>query len=239
MGLLFIVILIISFVVVKIGAIAFELTGLQRSLAQFQAISCFTGTGFTTKESELITGNPQRRRIASVLMVLGRAGIVTLIATFVNSLRPDALITEITIPFLHLGLPSYLLPWINFIIIIVFVYVLYRIFAYTRLERKLTDILKARIVKREIIYPVSFEELLVATGGYGVSSIEICKDSPILNKTIVDAKLRSHDITVLVIERNGQTIPNPSANTKVLLEDRLICFGKLSNIRSKLCVIPK
>jgi len=86
---------------------------------------------------------------------------------------------------------------------------------------------------------VSFEELLVATGGYGVSSIEICKDSPILNKTIVDAKLRSHDITVLVIERNGQTIPNPSANTKVLLEDRLICFGKLSNIRSKLCVIPK
>ncbi len=237
--LLFIVILIISFVVVKIGAIAFELTGLQRPLAQFQALSCFTGTGFTTKEAELITGNPQRRRIASVLMVLGKAGLVTLIATFANSLRPNALITKFAIPFLPLGLPSYLLPWINLIIITVSVYVLYRIFTHTKFGRRLTDALKARIVKKELVYPVSFEELLVATGGYGVSSIEICKDSPILNKVIVETDLRSHDITILVIERNGETIPNPSAETKILLGDRLICFGKLGNIRSELCVIPK
>jgi len=59
---LFIAILIVSFIVVRIGAIAFELTGLEWSLAKFQALSCFTGTGFTTKEAELITGHPQRRR---------------------------------------------------------------------------------------------------------------------------------------------------------------------------------
>lgn len=236
--LIFIIILIVSFIVVRIGAIAFELTGLQWSLAKFQALSCFTGTGFTTKEAELITGNPQRRQIASVLMVLGKAGLVTLIATFANSLRADALITKFTIPPLHLIFPSRLLPWINLVIVIISAYIIYRIFAYTRFGRKLSDALKARIIKRKIVKPVSFEELFVATGGYGVSSIEICKDSPILNKAIIEANLRKQDITILAIEREGRTIPNPAANTKILLGDQLTCFGKLDNIRNSLYVVP-
>jgi len=52
---LFIVVLIASFIIVRIGAVAFQLTGLEWSLAKFQSLSCFSGTGFTTKEAELIT----------------------------------------------------------------------------------------------------------------------------------------------------------------------------------------
>ena len=65
---LFIIAIVAAFIIVRIGAIAFQLTGLEWSLAKFQALSCFTSTGFTTKEAELITGNPQRRRIASILI---------------------------------------------------------------------------------------------------------------------------------------------------------------------------
>ncbi len=220
--LLFIIILIVSFVVVRIGAIAFELTGLESSLAKFQALSCFTGTGFTTKEAELITGNPQRRHIASVLIVLGHAGFVTLIATFANSLRTDII-----------------MPWINLAILAIAVYIIYKIFTHTKFAGKLTDALRARIVKQEIIKPVTFEELMVLTGGYGVSSVEIGQNSPILNKTIIETDLRSHDIMILVIERNGETIPNPSADTRILLDDRVICFGRLSNIRKQLCLTPQ
>jgi Trk-type K+ transport system membrane component len=71
---LFIVTIAISFLVVRIGAIAFQLTGLEWALAKFQSLSCFSGTGFTTREAELITGNPQRRKIATSLMILGNAG---------------------------------------------------------------------------------------------------------------------------------------------------------------------
>ena len=237
--LLFIITIIISFIAVRIGAIAFELTGLEWSLAKFQALSCFSGTGFTTKEAELIVGNPQRRRIASILMVLGNAGLVTLIATFANSLRPATYLPKFTIPFLHLVFPSKLLPWINLTIIAVSIFAIYRFFTHTKFTKKITDLLRRRIIKKEIIKPVSFEELIVATGGYGVSSIEVCKDSPILNTMLKEADLRSYDITVLVIERNGETIPNPPANTKLALGDRLICFGKLENIRGQLCEIPK
>ncbi|MHC4153076.1 MAG: TrkA C-terminal domain-containing protein, partial [Planctomycetota bacterium] len=89
MGLfLFIIVLVVSFIAVRIGAIAFQLTGLNWELAKFQALSCFTGTGFTTRESELIVGHGQRRKIASVLMVLGNAGLVLMIASFATSLNP-------------------------------------------------------------------------------------------------------------------------------------------------------
>jgi len=232
--LLFIVAIAISFVVVRIGAIAFELTGLEWSLAKFQALSCFSGTGFTTKEAELITGNPQRRRIASILIVLGHAGLVTLIATFANSIRPSISMPKVTFHFL----PSGLMPWINLMIIIVAIYTIYKLFTNTKLVRRFTSTLREHIVTKEIIKPVSFEELVITTGGYGVSQIEIFKDSPIVDKTLLESDLRKLDISVLVIERKGDAIPNPQADTKILLGDKLICFGKLENIRKELYELP-
>ncbi|MFH1678054.1 MAG: TrkA C-terminal domain-containing protein [Candidatus Omnitrophota bacterium] len=235
---LFFIILIVSFTVVRIGAIAFELTGLEWSLAKFQALSCFTGTGFTTKESELITSNMQRRRIASTLIVLGHAGLVTLIATFANSLRTDIIIPRLRIPFLHSIIPSNLSPWINLTIIATVVYLIYKIFTNTSLSRILTHAIRSHIIKKEIIKAVTFEELVIATGGFGVSKIEICKNSPILDKSLLDSDLKKFGILVLAVERGEEIIPNPSADTKFFLGDRLICFGKLEDIRKEFCGSP-
>jgi len=230
---LFIIVLIISFIIVRIGAIAFQLTGLEWSLAKFQALSCFTATGFTTKEAELITSNPRRRRIASVLIVLGHAGLVTMIATFANSLRPPAIADKLSVPFLPFDIPEGVLPWINLTVLTVAIYIIYKVFTNTRFARRLTNILRARIVKRDIIKPVSCEELIVATGGYGVSKIKIRQDHPVLDKALSESELRKHDITVLAIIRADRTIPNPLADTKILSGDELVCFGKLGSIRKK------
>ena len=231
---LFIVVLVASFIIVRIGAIAFQLTGLEWSLAKFQALSCFSGTGFTTKEAELITTNKQRRRIASILMVLGNAGLVTLIASAAGTMTAhQALWAKLSEFFLPVAVPGYLLPWVNLAIIIVAVYVIYKASTNRRLAAKLTNYLRAKIVKREIFKPVSFEELLLLTGGYGVSKIDVYADSPILNKTLFDSGLRKEVITVLAIVRADETIANPPADTKILLGDELISFGKLENIRKK------
>ena len=90
--LLFIVALIVSIGVVRIGAVAFNLTGLEWSTAKFQALSCFSGTGFTTREAELVIASPRRRRIATYLIIIGHAGLVAMVATFANSLRPKLLV---------------------------------------------------------------------------------------------------------------------------------------------------
>lgn len=75
------------------------------------------------------------------------------------------------------------------------------------------------------------------TGGYGVSKIEIREDNPVSNKTLLESGLRSHGIIVLAIIKAGKTMPNPSADTKIVSGDKLVCFGNLDNIKNTICVV--
>ncbi len=236
---LFILTIIISFIVVRVGAIAFQLTGLEWSLAKFQALSCFSGTGFTTKESELITSNKQRRKIATILIILGNAGFVIMIATLASSLVPqETILSTLSESFLPFDIKPDLVKWVNLAIILIVVYVIYKVFTYEKFVRKMTTFLRKKIIKRELFQKVSFEELLLATGGYGISRITVSAGSPVLNKTLSKSLLREYDIMVLATVRGGETIPNPPANMKILLNDELICFGKLENIKNRISMNP-
>ena len=76
-----VVIITISLLVTKIAAAMLVNTGLSLHTAKFQARSAFTGVGYTTSESELITSHPSRRKIIGTLMLMGNAGIVTVMAS--------------------------------------------------------------------------------------------------------------------------------------------------------------
>jgi hypothetical protein len=77
------VVVSLSVLATRVGALALEATGLSADAARFQAQSMFTGVGFTTSEAESITWDPARRRVASWLMLLGNAGIVSIITSLV------------------------------------------------------------------------------------------------------------------------------------------------------------
>jgi len=76
-------VLVFSLLITRIATIALTYTGLSRQSAKFQARSAFTGVGFTTSESEKVVNHPVRRRILLLMMLVGNAGIVTVIATFI------------------------------------------------------------------------------------------------------------------------------------------------------------
>ena len=236
---LFIIVVIASFIIVRIGAIAFQLTGLEWSLAKFQSLSCFSGTGFTTREAELVTGHPQRRRIATVLIVLGNAGFITMIASVASAMNAQyalwAKLSESLLPIEKI--PPYLIRYVNLLIIILAIYILYKLSSNEKLIKKLTTFLRIKVIQKKLFKPVSFEELLMLAGGYGVSKIDVSSDNPLVDKTLAQSDLRKSDITVLAIVRNKETIPNPPAGTKILSGDELISFGQLENIRKR--CIPK
>ena len=75
--------------IVKLGSIAFQLTGMEPKMATFQALSAFTNTGFTTRASEKVVQNRPRRVIATVLITLGYIGIVGIIVTLSRSFAAD------------------------------------------------------------------------------------------------------------------------------------------------------
>jgi hypothetical protein len=224
---LFIVMLLVSFIAVRVGAIAFQLTGLEWSLAKFQALSCFSGTGFTTREAELIVGHPRRRQIASILMVLGNAGLVALIATFANSIRPRIAGSASWFSWLWGGFG----PFVNLLVMAIAIYGMFRFFTRSQAARRLTELLRSRVKASGIVEPVSFEELMVSTGGYGVVQAEIRDHSPFRDKSLAKSGLRDKDITVLVVRRPDESVPNPAANTRIHIGDRLLCFGKLDQMK--------
>ena len=184
----------------------------------------------------MITGDPRRRRIASILIVLGNAGIVTMIATAASALNPDqVLIARLSESILPVSIPSTMIPWVNLTVIVLGLLVIYMISTNRKIAGKFTLYLRKRIRKKDLLKPVSFEELLFLTGGYGISKIAVCENSPLIDKTLLESDLRKQDITVLAIVRGSETMPNPTALVTIHKGDDLIVFGNLHNIRSKVC----
>ena len=70
-----------SLLVNRIATVALVFTGVSKDLARFQARSAFTGSGYTTTESEVMMQHPVRRRIVMILMFAGSVGFVTIIAS--------------------------------------------------------------------------------------------------------------------------------------------------------------
>ncbi len=233
---IFLIVIVISFVVIKIGALAFELTGVQKSVASFQSLSCFTGTGFTTRESELITRSVQRRRIASFLIILGNAGFVTLIATAANTMR-TSWTESLSLPFSWSFLPHHARPFANLIFGIFFVYISYKLFTSSPSVQKIKNALRNQLLKRELGRPVTYEEFAHWTGGYGIVQVRVGENSPLLGRRLRQSNLRSYDITVLAIEKQGGIITNPHADIEMGLDDKLLCFGKPGDIKNRFGIV--
>ena len=82
--LLFSFIILLYWVITELFTFFFRLTGLPADKARFQVISLLTGTGFTTRESEIILSSRSRRRLARITMLFGYVFNVTIVSAFIN-----------------------------------------------------------------------------------------------------------------------------------------------------------
>jgi hypothetical protein len=231
-GVLFILVVIISFTVVRIGAIAFQLTGLSWSQAKFQALSCFTGTGFTTRESELIVGNSQRRRIASVMMVLGNAGLILLIATFANSLQPDVYLEHLTAPVMPDWIPYTFVPLANFLILLFAFLFVVRVFGRMHVSDRITSSLRRTLLRRRLLDSLSLEEPVLSSPHCAVLKIVVGERSHMIGTSL--SQIAAHDVEILALETGGKITTNPPGEMKLSLGDSLVCFGQAAQIRETL-----
>lgn len=70
---------------IEFFSVAFRLTGLASNKIKFQVASLFTGSGFTTAESELITNDTRRRKIAVACMYSGHIFSVIIMSLIINA----------------------------------------------------------------------------------------------------------------------------------------------------------
>ncbi|MFH1380764.1 MAG: TrkA C-terminal domain-containing protein [Candidatus Omnitrophota bacterium] len=204
----------ISVFVVKVAAVALKLTGLNEKKAYFQALSAFTGTGFTTKDSELIFEDELRRKIVIFLMILGNAGLITVITTIVISFEKGNMASLLS----------------NVGIVLVLFFILFKILTHKGVTKFLNDKIEARLEKRPIFQKRPIEEILRIAKNYGIAEVTIHDSCQDLGKTLSESSFRVNDILILAIERENSVIPTPRAADRIQVDDVLICYGKLSNI---------
>ncbi len=210
-----------ALICIRAGAVALELTGMEAEKARFQALSAFTNTGFTTREAEEITRIPLRRQIVTVLIVLGYAGTVTVIASFATSLfqRQLASLAEIAAIFAAL-------------------YVVYRIVASRGWTRRLTDAFRAALIRKYGIHAQSLEEMLNVGRGFGVVRARVGDDSPLVGRPLVELALKSRKVQILSIIRGNETISIPQGNDVLHGGDAIVCYGNLKEVRSIFFPVP-
>ncbi|MBN2186894.1 MAG: hypothetical protein JW732_05520, partial [Dehalococcoidia bacterium] len=136
--------IVVSFIVVQIGGLALELTGIEPDVARFQALSAFSGTGFTTREAERVVGHRTRRRIVTVLIILGNAGLVTVIAMLVASF------TQVT---------GYLWLFVRLAIIVGGIFGFYQLIIRSRVGHRILHWVRTPLVNRIIREMPAVEEI--------------------------------------------------------------------------------
>ena len=82
--LLFSFMVLLYWVIAELFTFFFRLIGLPAERARFQVISLLTGTGFTTRESQIIMTSTRRRRLARATMLFGYVFNVTIVSALIN-----------------------------------------------------------------------------------------------------------------------------------------------------------
>jgi len=193
-----VIVMFVSFLVVRASTIALMMTGMDSKRAGFQSLSAFTGTGFTTKEAELVMHHPQRRRIISWLMILGNAGIVTVIFTATSSIVVSGTARW-----------SIIIP-----IIAAAGFTLYMLTTHTNVGRRWDRFFERRITKSQLVEESTTEDLLHLIEGYGLIRVILTEDSPFIGSSLSDIRLKlpASELLILGLERGNHWIPVPKAN---------------------------
>ncbi|MCZ7534251.1 MAG: RimK family alpha-L-glutamate ligase [Acidimicrobiia bacterium] len=87
-------------------------------------------------------------------------------------------------------------------------------------------------IASQVTFPeLDIRQRLTVSTGYGVAELLVREGAEITGKTIAESGLRDRDITVLTLTRGTTVIPNPKVSRTLEPNDRLLCFGKLEEMR--------
>lgn len=247
------IIVSLSLAVNRIATVALMFTGLSKDAARFQSRSAFTGAGFTTSESELIVQHPVRRRIIMVLMFLGNAGLITVIATLMSGLvsldssnvRPAA---PVPIPATVTGEsesmdtaenPAQEINEVVFgttqtqrIVTRVLVLVLGLLFLWIIAISKWVDAQMFKVISWALVNFTSLEShdyhgILHLSEGFSVTELEVGSEHWVTGNNLAGLRLSAEGIQVLGVLRADKTyVGSPTGHTYIRNGDKMILYGQ-------------
>ena len=88
-------------------------------------------------------------------------------------------------------------------------------------------------IANQVAFPeIDVRQRLSVSTGYGVAELLVHTNADLVGKTMRESGLWERDITVLTLHRGTSVVPNPKKQVVLEAGDRLLCFGKLEEMRS-------
>jgi ribosomal protein S6--L-glutamate ligase len=88
-------------------------------------------------------------------------------------------------------------------------------------------------IDNQVAFPeIDVRQRLSVSTGYGVAELVVHGNADLVGKRMRDSGLGERDISVLTLHRGTTVIPNPRGAVELEAGDRLLCFGKLEEMRS-------
>lgn len=206
--------LVIVLLVIETAVVLFNLTGLEKEVSRYQAISMLTGTGFTTDESQLIIDHPVRRKISAFLILFGAFSLAVMISALSNILADDLRLTELGV--------------ITFILVIILL-----IGRIPGLRKKLQKAFHYEMHKNLDISELTIKDGLYLEEDDVVTEIDIEEKSELKDKKVQELFEQEEDITLLFIKRGKINIRNTMHKESVQAGDCLIVYGNKEEIEKK------
>ncbi len=151
------------------------------------------------------------------LMILGNAGIVTVIVTGTSSLATSK---------------GFQVP-INVVVLAAGIFVIYKIATHKGFIRRWESYVEEKLTKsRPLLEEEATEDLLHLIEGFGLVRTTAKEGSGLIGSSLSQCQLTEKGIMVSGIERGKNWIPTPKAEETVKEGDRLVLYGHLDALKS-------
>jgi len=207
------VLLSLSVFIVRVSSVALRLTGLAETSARFQALSAFTGTGFTTAEAETVVNYPIRRRIVSLLMIVGNMGLVTVFAALVASLvQTDGEVGAVIVQLVWF-LGGLALLWF--------------LMLNSTADRIMCSFIGKILESTTLLGKRSFQRMLQIGDGYSVCEHLVAPHLLKEHGNLVESDLEALELTVLAVRSpSGKLSVGHPSYENINTGDTLVLFGR-------------
>ncbi|SFT27349.1 TrkA C-terminal domain-containing protein [Paenibacillus sp. BC26] len=203
---------VIVLAVVEISAILMRATGLNRDIARFQVISLLTSTGYTTKESELISNHPIRRRIGMFLILFGVVSFAVVVSAIASIIAPK----------FHLVKMGFFAALLLLLLLILRTPITYRYLA-----SKLSDSME---VQHEL-HDFPIKDVLFRDSLDVFTEVVICANSPYVGSIARAIIQPNADLNLLYIRRGADMLRKSRYDTPLKAGDALCFYGREDELK--------
>lgn len=216
--------ILVYFLLIELFSVLLQLSGLTKEKANFQAISLLTAVGFTTAESEIITSNRTRRRIATIAMIIGYSFSVVIMSLVMN------LVIGLNTTQQEYSLTFILISGGVFLVLMIII----KLTSFNRLIEKIGE---------RIMYKKSKINTITMLDNYGSGAIyEIHVNwvpEFLFGKSLLESGLKDlYNISIMMIKRREKII-DVTRDTIIQKGDIIIVFGSHQNIKDAFSVNVK